>query len=251
MATVGGNGGAALRVLTLNLGGDGDKHGAWRDRVGNAGELVRADAADIVLLQAAVEHDAGNGPLSTLAAALPEHTFRAFAAAQRTANGWFGSAVLSRLPLVAVRSVPLSCMGGEDDNARVLLHVEVSIADRPLHLIDAHFSWVAQQATTNLDEALRYAGGIEGDVLLAGDLNQTPDSDFARAFSAAGWTDGWAARRSDEDGFTFETGKLWGRIDQLWLRGTMAHALVDIEVASAATGALSDHLALRFTLDRS
>lgn len=248
MATTGADDGTILRVLTLNLGGDGDKHGAWMDRVANAAELVRADGADIVLLQAAIEKDEGEGPLSTLAAALPEHAFRAFAGAQRTADGWFGSAVLSRLPLAQVRSVPLSCMGGEDDNSRVLLHVEIAKGGRSLHLLDAHFSWVAEQAGANLDETLRYTGRIEGDVLLAGDLNQTPDSDFARAFAAAGWTDGWAARRGAEDGFTFETGKLWGRIDQLWLRGAVAERLIGIDVAQSEHGALSDHLALSFAL---
>lgn len=239
----------ALRVLTLNLGGDGDKHGTWPDRAAKVVELVRADRTDIVLLQAAVERDAGDGPLSILAAELPGHAFHAFAAAQRTGSGWVGSAVLSKLPLAGVRSVPLSRIGGEDDNARVLLHVQVDVSGRPLNLLNAHFSWVAAQAATNLQEALCYAGTIEGDVLVAGDLNQTPDSDFARTFGAAGWTDGWAAKRGDENGFTFETGALWGRIDQLWLRGDLAASLVDIEVVNAATGALSDHLALRFGLD--
>lgn len=247
MAMVDGNG-ERMRVLTLNLGGDGDKHGTWPNRVANAAALIRSDGADIVLLQAAVEKDAGNGPLSTLGAALPDHEYRAFTVAQRTADGWFGSAVLSRLPLVSVRTIPLSCMGGEDDNARVLLHVEVNLAGQPLHLLDGHFSWVAAQAAANLDETLAYAATMEGDMLLAGDLNQTPDSEFARAFAAAGWTDGWAAKRGGEDGFTFETGKLWGRIDQLWLRGSLADALIDIDVATAPAGALSDHLALRFTL---
>lgn len=243
----------ALCVLSLNLGGDGDTYGTWDARVARAAEAIRADDADMVVLQAAVAFDDGTGPLPALLALLPEHKHHVFAAAQRQGEGWFGSAILSRRPLVASHTMPLTCMGGEDDNMRVLLHVAIEHGDRVLNLIDAHFSWVGEQAAVNLRETLRYANGIAGDLLLVGDLNQAPDSDFARAFAAAGWTDGWTARRGQEDGFTFETGKLWGRIDHLWVRGDLGGDLVDtlaaIDVVPAAPDqALSDHLALRFTL---
>lgn len=239
----------ALRVLSLNLGGDGDKYGAWDARVARTAEAIRADDADIVMLQAAIAFDNDTGPLPALLAALPEYTYQAFTPAKRYGEGWLGSAVLSRRPLTVSRTLPLTCIGGEDDNNRVLLHVAVDFDGRTLNLIDAHFSWVGEQAAANLSETLRYASGIAGEMLLVGDLNQTPDSDFARAFAAAGWTDGWMARRGQDDGFTFETGKLWGRIDHLWLRGDLVDALAEIDVVPAAPDqALSDHLALRFTL---
>ncbi len=239
---------APLRALSLNLGGDGDKHGAWPARVAGAAETIRAFAADLVLLQAAVTADDGSGPLTALREALPGHPYHAFAAAQRMADGWFGSAVLSRRPLDAIRTIPLTCRGGEDDNARVVLHVTLRHHAQALHVLNAHFSWVAGQAADNLAETLRHATGIDGDLLLVGDLNQTPDSDFADAFCAAGWTDAWAALNAG-DGFTFETGDLWGRIDQLWWRGDLAGKVASIEVIGADHPvAMSDHLALGFIL---
>ena len=242
---------ARLRVVSLNLGGENDKHGAWPARVAQAADTIRGDGADIVLLQAAVVGDDGTGPLPALRDALPGYRDHAFAAAQRVDKGWFGSAAMSCRPLMNINSIPLTCRGGEDDNARVLLHLTLEYDGRPLHFINAHFSWVAEQAADNLAETLQYAAGIEGDLLLVGDLNQSPGSTFAHRLTAAGWHDVWPAHHKTS-GFTFETGNLRDRIDQLWMHGEITCNLAEIEVLGADDGQpMSDHLALAFILKSS
>lgn len=228
-----------FKLLSLNIGGLGDKHGSWDARRAAIAAAVRAADPDLVALQAAVigkGHDQAEELAGDLGLAVHYE-----GAHEDAAEGTLmGVAFLSRAPLVARRFDLSKRAQTEDPFRRAVL-----IADVPGvgAVVNAHFSWVEAQALDNLDETL--AAVPPGPALLIGDLNQTPGGAFAAEFARCGWTDLWAARRGGEDGFTFERGNLWGRIDHAWARGLSDRAR-DVTVVE---GDFSDHLGLLVTLD--
>lgn len=212
-----------LRLLTLNLGNDAAGHGEWPVRAARV--AAHARDTDAVLLQAV---PAGLDKLSGL---LPDLTHMV-----RSGDG--GTAILTRAA-AAARVTPLSRRDGFDDtNARWLTVVTIDLEGRPLTLASAHFSWVAEQAADNLRESIAALG--EGDAVLAGDLNQPPGSALWQALSAAGWTDAWGDTPGGE---TFETGRLFTRIDYVWTRGAVRAARPDV-IGGDGDAALSNHRGL-------
>jgi endonuclease/exonuclease/phosphatase family metal-dependent hydrolase len=164
-----------------------------------------------------------------------------------------GSAVLSRLPLVESDCLALSLRPGlEDTNRRALLHAQVNLPDGggPVHLFNAHLSWVYAQAQDNLEEALPYINSVSGPALMLGDMNMLPDSDLWLPLREAGWVDTWQALRPDDDGYTYESDRPYMRIDYAWANRLLAGQPKAIEVlAKERDGVrMSDHLGLLVTL---
>ena len=232
-----------LRLLSLNLGGRADKHGDWATRATRIAGVINENGVDMLVAQAAPLGDDGRFS-PELQMLLPGHDNVAIAvpAGVEPPNAM---AIASTYDLAEVTEADLSRQEGEDSFLRKLLAARVPAAK--LTIVDAHFSWVDAQAGDNVREALAFVAGIEGDVLLIGDMNQPRDGAAMRTLADAGFVDCWARQEPEAGkgkGFTFETGKLWGRIDYVWERAARPRVRWMRTVGGEGGAALSDHLGL-------
>ncbi|WP_027480866.1 endonuclease/exonuclease/phosphatase family protein [Deinococcus pimensis] len=242
-----------MKLLTLNLGYYGDRHGDWSARQGLIAEVLRAELPDAVALQAVAKHPDREGGLdqaSQLARLVPELGNVTYQTTARHEDGREeGMAFLTRSPVLMSRAHLLSHLEGtEDPFKRALLHVVIDEPGGPLHAYCAHFSWVEAQALDNVTEALPQLSWADGPVILLGDLNQTPDSETARRLAEAGLTDAWATLHPSEPGLTFfEGGRMAKRIDYAWLSEDLAPRLREARIVADAQGGdlrPSDHTGL-------
>ncbi len=247
-----------LRIMTLNINYYVAKHGAWLTRRDLIRQAIQAAEPDIIALQAvAVDPTFGEGrdQATMLSRLLPAYRHVHFQPALKEPSGRMqGSAFLSRLPLAQTASLPLTFLPGlEDTNPRVVLAASFALAAGTLHVINAHFSWVKEQALLNMKEALPFIAAFEGYSLVVGDLNSTPDSDAMQQFRDAGWTDAWAALHPNDDGLTFESSQPTLRIDYAWMNQALKPQLRAIEIIANQSGSggthASDHFGLLATFD--
>ncbi len=155
-------------------------------------------------------------------------------------------AFLSRYPAIQVTAHPLTRRDDTDDpSQRVLLHGLFVTRFGPLHVFDAHFSWVETQALDNLTQCLPRVLAEE-QVVLLGDLGQTPDSTTAARLRASGLVDAWTALHPEDPSTP-------ARLEYAWLGPAIAPRLVDARATGAGQGRTrrDDHGGLLVTLDAS
>lgn len=228
-----------MRFLSLNLGGVSDAYGSWETRAARIGRLIDKERVDVLVAQAApLGEDRRFAP--DLHVLMPGHDNVALAVPGGIEPPT-GMAIVANASLTEVRQCDLSKREGEDPFRRKLLAAR--LPDFDLTIVDAHFSWVEDQANDNVREALAFVAGIDGDVLLVGDMNQPCDGDAMGAIADAGFTDCWT-RSSGGEGLTFESGKLWGRIDYVWELAAHPRVSSVRTVGGSGEYALSDHLGL-------
>lgn len=239
-----------MKLLTLNIGFYGDKHGAWQERKPLILDALREHAPDVVALQAvALDPERGEHQAAQLTAGYPHVIFEP--ATVHPDGRQEGLAVLSRVPISEVRTLKLSLTPGcEDQTSRVLLHVKLDAPSGPLRLFNAHFSWVEAQGQDNVAEALPFLAAQNGPAVLVGDFNMTPDAAALDGLRAAGWRDAWAEKRPGEDGFTFvEKVEPSIRIDYAWTRDVRVNS-VQVVLQDAQNGVrASDHAGLLVGVD--
>ncbi|HEX7021360.1 MAG TPA: endonuclease/exonuclease/phosphatase family protein, partial [Trueperaceae bacterium] len=246
-----------LTVMTLNINQDFDGYGPWQARRQLIGTTITKAAPDIVLLQA-VCRDPAAGVMPDQAtqlaelAGIPHVVFRP---AQLRDNGREeGQAILSRHAPATVSTYELGRRAASDDpNQRMLLHAALELPQGPLHLFNAYFSWVEEQALDNVRDALPFMNDYGGPAILAGDMNMTPDSRAMNLLAREGWTDAWHELHPDEPGLTFESGQPSKRIDYVWLAGEPAPKVMDIRIIAEDCGPdgarPSDHYGLVATVE--
>ena len=184
---------------------------------------------------------------------LPQYSHRHFRAASIALDGAAdGLAFLSRFPLVAASALELSRRTGtEDPFDRVLLCGRFQTPGGPLHVLNAHFSWVEEQACDNAAEAVPWINAISGPCLLLGDLNNTPDARPLQALRSAGWEDLWPRFQMTRTGYTFESDRPARRIDYALANAALGPLVRGLEVVGdQADGDVrpSDHLGLLLSL---
>lgn len=247
-----------LRVMTLNLNYYVDKHGDWPTRCELIVDRIQDANPDIIAFQAVRRDPAqygGADQIEQLAKYLPDYQNAVFeAAVTHDDGGQDGSGFLARIPIQHMRSQALSLRRGLDDaNQRVLLHIRAELPGEPLHVFNAHFSWVKEQAMDNVREVLDIAGAVEELALLVGDLNQMPDSEPMAKLRAMGWADVWAQLQPAHDGFTFEAPQPTMRIDYAWANYRLASKVSHVEIVAGYPTEtkvdMGDHLGLMVTLD--
>lgn len=246
-----------IRLMTLNLNGHGERHGPWSERRPRVAAAVAMTRPDVIALQAVArdpQRDDGLDQAVQVARdAGDDYAVHVHTTARHPDGREDAIAVLSRRRPVDVRAHALSRRDGLDDRSpRALLQVTFIGPAGPWHLLAAHFSWVAEQASDNVGEALHHLDRLGGPVVLAGDLNQTPDSDALARLRAAGFTDAWGALRPDDPGFTFyEHGALCKRIDYALLAPALAARLRGVTLVLDEPGQrrASDHAGLVVDLD--
>ena len=230
-----------MKILTLNCGFDGDKHGAWDERKVLIADVIKKNQPDVVALQAVGANHARQ---------INEH-LHGYDVHQEAINDTQSIAFLSKLPVIETSNLKLTRDANQTEDAfeRVLLHAAFETQFGRLDVFNAHFSWVDAQCQQNVSEALAYTEKFDGAKLLIGDLNQEPDKRAMRTFTENGWADAWA-KLSDESGFTFEAPAPTIRIDYIWAFGAARDWLQSIVLVSnnQPETRLSDHYGLFATL---
>lgn len=245
-----------FRILTLNLNYYVEKHGPWQGRKELILNAIREARPDVIALQAVARYPAqagGQSQVAQLAAALSDYPHHHFQPAFGHDDGREeGNALLSRYPLGAPDYLQLKLLPGlEDTSHRIVQYCRLSLPAGEVNLYNAHFSWVEEQSRENVLEALNYTKTHTGPSVLVGDLNTSPESDVFTPLRQEGWEDAWAQLHPGEDGFTFESNRLFTRIDYAWVGAGLADQVTGVEIIrQERDGAirLSDHLGLLVTL---
>jgi endonuclease/exonuclease/phosphatase family metal-dependent hydrolase len=245
-----------FRILTLNLNYYVEKHGPWPERKELILNAVREARPDVVALQAVARYPAqagGQSQVAQLAAALADYPHHHFQPAFVHDDGREeGNALLSKYPLGALDYLKLKLLPGlEDTSHRIVQYCRLSLPAGEVNLYNAHFSWVQEQSRENVLEALNYTKTHTGPSVLVGDLNTPPESEVFTPMRQEGWEDAWEQLHPGEEGFTFESNRLFTRIDYAWVSAGLADQVSDVQIIrQERDGAirLSDHLGLVVTL---
>jgi endonuclease/exonuclease/phosphatase family metal-dependent hydrolase len=234
---------APIRVLVYNIHAGKDAAGV--DNLDRVADLVRATAADLVLLQEVDRGTRRSGNVDQVAV-LRERTglHAAFGKSLDYQGGEYGIAVLSRWPIDSSRTVPLPIdppqpRSGGSYEPRVALRAWIARPGGSVEVINTHIDasgddrWRRQEIVTVLANA-DSGGGL---VLLGGDLNSTPESAVQHTVRARGWSDAWLACGSDPaGGLTYPADSGIKRIDYLYFKGRTRCTRAEVPVTQA-----SDH----------
>jgi endonuclease/exonuclease/phosphatase family metal-dependent hydrolase len=218
----------ALRLATYNI--KAGKHSSLEQVLAT----LKALDADVISLQ---EVEGGLGDADDQAAWLAEQLGMevAFASARRARNHHFGVAILSRVPILETKRVPLPARFSLEP--RVALDARLCVgAGAPLRVIAVHsdvFGWSAKANAATLAELARSSVG-EG-VVVAGDLNAVPTTAAVAALKGAGLLD---IIGEHAEGPTFP-GIFERRIDYLFVDGPLASGVRKVRIDESRA---SDHL---------
>ncbi len=247
-----------FKVMTFNINYYGTKYGPWSVRRQLIADAIQEAAPDVVALQAVKQapgvHSAFN-QAAQLTELLPEYHYVVFQPSIAYGGGLAdGSAFLSRVRISRWDYFKLTLHPNpEDTNPRIVLHATVDLPDGPLHLLNAHFSWVEREGQSNVREALPYVNSFARRAILIGDMNASPNAEHLNLLRRAGWSDLWEQLRPGEDGCTFESAEPKLRIDYAWASGSIKTKVKDIKVVAGCLGPqgerCSDHMGLLVTLE--
>src|SRR5690606_34520814 len=169
-----------FRVATYNVHyGFGED---WRYAPEAMADAIAESGADVVALQ-----EVSVGLASAYGTDLARWLGRRLGMRVRfapTVNGTLGDAVLSRLPVVAFRSVPLP---PDDADRKQVAVAEIAVGPDTVRFLATHFGLTPEEQAVQTTGVLEAAG--TGPSILAGDLNAGPDSDVARRLREAGFRD--------------------------------------------------------------
>jgi endonuclease/exonuclease/phosphatase family metal-dependent hydrolase len=246
-----------LRVATLNLNYYIGKHGPWEVRKKLIRKELHEKNPDIIAFQAVANHpDLYNGKDQALQLCEELNGFQShyFQEAQTSSDGLKqGSAVISKFPMLEKSIQKLSLKPGLDDqNHRIVIRTSFERPEGRLDVYNAHFSWVQEQAVTNVEETTRFIEKGNSDALLAGDLNTPPGSTAFLPFQQAGFADAWQKLYHNKEGYTFESNNPSLRIDYFWVSPSLISKLNSVVMISPppdSAARLSDHLGLMLGLN--
>ena len=142
----------------------------------------------------------------------------------------YGTAVLSKYPIIRSRNYSLSSFGGEQ---RGMLETEIGTPDRRLMFYNIHMGLTSEQRMKQAEEALDIMKGSELPLVLVGDFNARPDSEEIGRFKRSGLSDTFSGI-ADVNTFPSITPEV--RIDYIFYNDQME--LVEREVVASDA---SDH----------
>ena len=227
-----------LTVVTFNIH---SAHGGGRVQVGRIGEEIAALDPDVVLLQEVDRHRAKSGYVDMPAVLAGQLGMQyAFGVNMQQGAQQYGTAILSRYPIVSSENTPLANARGRQP--RGLLHALLDVEGIALSVYDTHLDF--HRGTLKLRQVQQVAAVVGADPrprILGGDLNSKPGSPVVTTALGVG-TDPWPlVGRGDPA--TSPAYSPVGRID--WL----LHAGEGLTPLSASVGstAVSDHRPVRTT----
>jgi endonuclease/exonuclease/phosphatase family metal-dependent hydrolase len=225
-----------LRLVAYNIRMGFGLDGTYRPAA--AARAIAASDPDVVVLSEVDRAwllNGGHDDLRVLAAELGMRSWFAPAA-----DAVWGDAVLSRLPVGAVETVPLSAVGAP--TGAQALGVVVRFGGRDIAVVSTHIQPPPDaEPLVQVAEIAAFATrfGAGRPTFIAGDLNIEPGDASMRAFADAGYADGFAAFRPVR---TFPADTPVKQIDHVLVRGLTC---TDVTVGTAVT---SDHAPIVTTL---
>jgi endonuclease/exonuclease/phosphatase family metal-dependent hydrolase len=225
-----------LRVMTWNI------KGSATPRLDAISDLVRTHDPDVLVLQEVRRYQAGR-IAGLLGWSRPVWVLKH--------NAWWplwwmaeGMAVAASTPVAPFDPVLLTPgVSRRSHRRRLLVPVELAVDGRPVLLFDVHLSSGPELRPTRLAQAMQLVGlpPAEVPVVVAGDLNDDPDSPVIAALLDAGFVDAWAEAGGGRPGDTIPANEPRRRIDYVLARGLeVLDAYVPDDVGPAMSG-LSDH----------
>ncbi|HWC66727.1 MAG TPA: endonuclease/exonuclease/phosphatase family protein [Acidimicrobiales bacterium] len=227
---------AELRVMAWNL------KGSASPRLDAVTDLIRTHDPDVVALQEVRKHQAGR-IAGLLGWPRPVWVLKH--------NPWWplwwlaeGMAVLAASRLAPFDPVLLTPgVSRRSHRRRLLVPVELTVDGRPVLLFDAHLSSGPELRAERVGQMTRLLGLLPDAVpaIVAGDLNDEPESPVIGTLLENGFTDAWAIAGGGRPGATIPAHEPRRRIDFVLARGLEAlDAYVPDDLGAAMSG-LSDH----------
>ncbi len=232
-----------LRIMTYNiracLGTDGERS------VDRVAAVIRAERPDVVALQEVDLKRSRSGGVDQ-AAALAERTdMHWVAGASMEQEGWYGNAVLSRMPLVPVTHDALPRHGSGEPRSAMWVRIEAPAPFGELDLINTHLSLRRRERARQIDDLLGAgwlgSGRDQGRLIVCGDLNCSLSSRTYRrlATSRARLRDVHAVLRARSRA-TWPTRYPWRRLDHILISPAL-HARAAWVHRSPVARLASDH----------
>ena len=251
-AVPGDDGTTRLRVLVYNIHAGKDAHGI--DNLARVATVVRAAAADIVLLQEVdrgTRRSGGVDQVAELSRLTGMHA--AFGNTLDYDGGKYGIALLSRWPiardtLVRLKVEPPQERAGGSYEPRGALRAEIASPYGALTVVNTHLDpsgsdrWRSQEVRGVLALVDQASSGGRAIVLVGGDFNSTPGSSTHAAMTDDGWHDAWMVC-GDGAGLTYPADSAVKRIDYLYFSGGVRCASARVPETTA-----SDHRPLQVEL---
>jgi endonuclease/exonuclease/phosphatase family metal-dependent hydrolase len=234
--------GSAVRVLVYNIHAGKDAAGV--DNLERVAGVVRATAADIVLLQEVDRGTQRSGGIDQLAVLAQRTGFHgAFGKSLAYQGGDYGIALLSRWPISSQTTIPLVIdppqpRAGGSYEPRVALLANVRAPGGDVTIVNTHLDasrddrWRRQEVA----HVLTIADSVGGVLLVGGDFNSTPESPEQQSVRARGLRDAWTTCGTPDSGFTYPADSGVKRIDYLFFRSHSGCTRAEVVVTRA-----SDH----------
>lgn len=207
--------GRELRVMTYNI-----QTGVGLDKrldLARVAEVIKKERPDLVGLQEVdrgVERTHRVDEIAELARLTGMEY--AFADNLRYQGGWYGVAILSRLPVERIDHWRYA--NTREPRRRGFLRVRVRLDGRDLDFVTTHLDW--QHEDGRVFEARQLLDALRDDdapLVITGDFNEEPDAQ-AYKLTHARFADAWAEAHAgrDADGRTYPADKPAKRIDYVF-----------------------------------
>jgi endonuclease/exonuclease/phosphatase family metal-dependent hydrolase len=217
---------ATLKILCWNI-----HHGAGLDKkqdLQRIAAVIRAQNPDVVALQE-VDRVCRRSGNADQAAILGELTGlkSAFGEAMPFDGGSYGQAILSKHPIESTEVIRLS----QNQEPRIGFSAKILHPAGPLTFVTVHFDYRSPESRLPEGAALLKAlEPVNGPLVIAGDLNDVPESETLAMFKAP-----WEKVILKKPSFTFPADQPAKEIDHILQRGlviTEDASVVDERVAS-------------------
>lgn len=231
-----------VRILTFNILHGGTTQGDFDlDKIAT---VIQQTNPDLVALQE-VDFKTNRARQYDLATELGWRTKMAplFGKAMNYDGGGYGEGVLTKMPIISSRNIPLPHSPGNEPRAALEVTVELKSGDT-ICFIGTHLEH--QRGSTDRTEQVNEINRVflpnKYPTILAGDLNDTPESEAITILKKY-----WNDSAEDNSAFTYSSENPQMRIDYIFFRPENKWNVLDYQVICDTIA--SDHCAVLSVLE--